>query len=291
MKKIIVPVDFSDCSLNAVRYACSLAITMKAQLLIVYVHTPELIVDTTPIWQPYVDIMPLPKMVHDQMKEVKQMVSEKGIQIQSFILEGLLNDSIIELAQSKHADLVVMGTPGIDYAYTSVFGSNTSHLIGSKKIPVLVVPQNYKGELTKEAQIVFATDFKGVDFIPDYFIELSASLNATINVFYDTEPYRDAVNKEYEAKEFEYVKTLFADSKVTLNHSFKENLIHAVEAFAVNKHASLIVMIAHKRGFLANLFHTSVTKQMAIHTHIPFLAIPDELVEVSGSVSNSGFIG
>jgi len=51
------------------------------------------------------------------------------------------------------------------------------------------------------------------------------------------------------------------------------------------------VMIAHKRGFLANLFHTSITKQMAIHTQVPFLAIPDELVELSGSVSNSGFIG
>ena len=116
MKKIIVPVDFSDCSLNAVRYASVLAKLMEAQLLVVYAHTPKLEISATPFWLPYAETLPLPKIVHQQMNNVKEMLVAKGIEAQTYIIEGGLNDVVIELAQKKHADLVVMGTDGINFA-------------------------------------------------------------------------------------------------------------------------------------------------------------------------------
>lgn len=285
MKKIIVPIDFSDCSLNAVRYATSFAKLINAELMVLYVHVPDVIVNATPAWQPYVDIMPLPQMIHDQVSNVKQLVKDKGVNVHCYIKEGALTENLKDIAQSKHADLVIMGTQGVNYGYNSIWGSNTSNLIEEKSIPVLAIPENYKGELEKGAEIVFATDFKSTDFIPDYFIELSKDINATINVFYVTEPYRDEEALAYEKKEFEFVQSLFEGTKVVLSHSYKENLIHAVEDFATKKHASMIVMIGHQRGFLGNLLHSSVTKKMALHTHVPFFAIPDEKIEVNKSYS------
>ncbi|MFN0049076.1 MAG: universal stress protein [Cytophagales bacterium] len=291
MKKLLVPIDFSDCSLNAVRYACSLSKLIKAQLYVVYVHTPEILVNATPVWQPYIDIMPLPQLVHDQMATVKAMITAQGIDATTYIKEGILDESVVELALTKHADMIVMGTEGNYFGFSSLWGNNTTSVIDEKKIPVLAIPKNYKGSFEKDAQIVFATDFKGLDFIPDFLIETVQTLNATLNVFYVTEPYRDEENKAFEKKNFEYVKEIFKHSEVTMNHSYRENLIHAVEDFTAKKHASMIVMIAHQRSFLSDIFHSSVTKQMALHTKVPFLAIPDEKVELNTSVSNSGFIG
>ncbi|MFN0048931.1 MAG: universal stress protein [Cytophagales bacterium] len=285
MKKIIVPIDFSDCSLNAVRYAITFARLINAELMVLYVHVPEVTISTTPVWQPYFDIMPLPIMVHEQMKEVEKIIKQHGIKVKTFIQEGALTDVITQIAKSKHADLVIMGTQGVNFSYNSIWGSNTSDLIEERNIPVLVIPENYNGELQSGAEIVFATDFKSTDFIPDYFIELSKNINAIVNVFYVTEPYRDEEALAYEKNEFEFVESLFEGTKVMLHHSYKENLIHAVEEFASKKHASMILMIGHQRGFLGNLLHSSVTKRMALHTRVPFFAIPDEKVEMNKTYS------
>ena len=291
MKKIIVPIDFSECSTNAVRYACSLAKHIQAELLILYVHESEVIVSETLVWQFYEGILPLPQIVHEQMAFVKSIASDQGVIAHTYIVEGNFNEAVTELSMEHHGDLVVMGTEGITYAYTSVWGTHTSQLIAKKKIPVLVVPKNFKGILDQNAIFVFATDFKGIDYIPDFFIELTQTLNAKLHIFSDVDPYRDEIDKKIETKEFEYLKELFPGSEVTMNHTYKLNLIHAVEDFASKNHTSLIMMISHHRGFMGNLFHQSVTKQMALHTAIPFLAVPDAMEEVSTSVSNSGFVG
>ena len=292
MKKIIVPIDFSDCAINAVRYAVSVAKIINAEILIIYVHSPEILVGAVPAWQPYVEIMPFPDIVHEQMAAAKKIVKDYSIQVQTFIKEGDLNESISDLAQSKHADLVIMGTEGVNFAYQDLWGTHSSSMVESKKIPIIVVPENYKGSLTKNAEIVFATDFKGTDYIPEFFVEIAENLQANVNVFYDTEPYKERVNIEYESREYDFIKNLFTNAKVTMNHSHRDNLIDAVEEFINSKNASLLVMIAHERGFFENIFHKSVTKQMALHSIIPFLAIPDQKDDINvSSVSNSGFIG
>jgi nucleotide-binding universal stress UspA family protein len=292
MKKIVIPIDFSDCSLNAVRYAEALAKQLDAQLHIVYVHEPEISVVATPLGLPYSDLLPLPKLVHQQMSSLRKMLHEKGDNVHTYIKQGNLTSVITELALKKHADLVVMGTEGIDFDYGSIWGSHTSDLIAEKKVPVLVVPQAYTGTIEKNTEYVFATDFKGTEFIPSFLVALAKSTHATVNVFYKGAYSDDVLVNEYELNEFEYIKEKFDGVTTRLHHSAKDNLIESVEEFIKVKNASLVIMIAHQRHFLANLFHKSVTKQMSLHTHIPFLAIPDELTELSiSSVSNSGFIG
>ena len=41
MKNIIVGIDFSSCSLNAIKHAVSLAVNLKANLTLVYCLTPD----------------------------------------------------------------------------------------------------------------------------------------------------------------------------------------------------------------------------------------------------------
>jgi nucleotide-binding universal stress UspA family protein len=291
LTKIIIPIDFSDCALNAIRYANQLSIWLDTELHIVYAHSVELITASTSYGVPYWNTMPVPDYVHQQMKQVQEMLKDKGVKVHSYIKEGNLNDVVAALAVSNQADLIVMGTESNQHLNSSFWGTNTSRLIAEKKTPVLVVPLTYKENLERQCQFVFATDFKGIAFIPPFFVELAEKLNAKINLFYDVEPYRDEVDREEELKDFNFVQEIFPKQKISLHHTFKENLIHAISDFSAKNKASLVFMIAHHRGFLSGLFHQSNTKQMALHTTIPFLAIPDEKEVTPEPVLLSGIDG
>jgi nucleotide-binding universal stress UspA family protein len=55
----------------------------------------------------------------------------------------------------------------------------------------------------------------------------------------------------------------------------EENVAKGLEAFIRDHQADLVAVGIHDRSFLANLFHSSVTEQLAYHTSIPLLALPE----------------
>lgn len=289
MKNIIVPIDFSACSYNAVRYTASLVKFIPAKVTILYVHKPELTVQAMPIGQPYYDLLPVPQQVHVQMKRVKDLLAQKNIECELLVKEGLLSEEILNLAQKSEADLIIMGTEGVTSAYQMLWGTRTSAIISKKEVPVLVVPESYTEDMPEYGEFVLATDLEGLESLPDFYRDLALAANAKVNVFYVKEPYAEKDMKDYEAVRYDLLKKLLVGVSLELHHSYKADVVEAVENFVKRKDAQLITMISHQRSFIEDIFHKSVTKEMALHTTVPFLAVPETKKELNVSVSNSGF--
>jgi len=142
VRMVLVPIDFSPCSLDAFRMAVSMARRYGAELLLVYV------VDTRMLGA--VERLGIP-VTKDQLKTVRHrvrlsfrglMASEKGVAMRRLILEGSPFTEIMRLARTEKVDMIVTGAYGgrTDEMEKIFFGSTAEKIVRASPCPVLCVP-------------------------------------------------------------------------------------------------------------------------------------------------------
>ncbi|MDX2190649.1 MAG: universal stress protein [Bacteroidota bacterium] len=288
MKTIIFPTDLSKTADNALEYAVALALALKAKLYAIYVHRPDLIVQGIPVDTAYFQLVPVPDEIIQKMNHLKQKLGNiAGLNFHTQIKDGFLDETILELAEQKNSGLIVMGTQGAHDALSVMLGSNTSRILERKEFPVLAVPAAYTGGIMEGSNFVFATDFKDINDweIMEPFRALAFAKKATVNLFYAHQGTEEKEWLEFEKETYYEFQSYFEGVNVELHKSHKGNVVQAVEDFAHKKNAALVMMIAHHRNWLGDLFHHSVTKEMSLSTKVPFLTLPDVKPEINLSSS------
>lgn len=77
--------------------------------------------------------------------QAKDMItSEFGIEVQSLVCEGDISSVIIDIAEEKKADIIVLGTYGRKGLSRLLMGSVTAHVIANSHTDVLVVKKQSK---------------------------------------------------------------------------------------------------------------------------------------------------
>ena len=140
LNKIIVPVDFSECSEKAVRYARALAIQSKAELAFVHIVEPY----TPPPEMLTVDVASLESIAARAAKKyLRKLVaeSESVVRCNSEIRIGKPWVEIIKLAREANADLIVVATHGRTGFAHVLMGSTAEQIVRHADCPVLVVRQ------------------------------------------------------------------------------------------------------------------------------------------------------
>jgi nucleotide-binding universal stress UspA family protein len=141
LKRIIVPLDGSDSSFRAAKYAIKVAKMADAEIIFMHVVVNP----------PYRDARNAGIMITVYIKEAKElaelwylnagnMASNEGVK---FTTETILDvasaaDSIVNYAESKKADLIVIGTKGRTGIKRLLLGSVASGVVTHASCPVLV---------------------------------------------------------------------------------------------------------------------------------------------------------
>lgn len=145
VKKILVPVDFSECSKNAFFYALDIAKENKAEIFLLHVIDVELVAKLSDLGLcPEVDIKK--GIERDTRAELERMMSEagrkgRGIRIQEMVDEGIPFIQILKKAKDLEVNLIVMGSFGTSSPMRRLlFGSTVELVLKGVRIPVLCVP-------------------------------------------------------------------------------------------------------------------------------------------------------
>ncbi len=141
VKQILVPVDFSDCSLFALRYASNLAREVDASLILVHVAssllTPpemEFVQVDLKKFQTEVEKHASAKLIGLAQKEVLATVPSSPL-----VRHGTPWQEITNAAKERKADLIVIGTHGYSGLKHMLLGSTTEKVVRAAGCPVLVV--------------------------------------------------------------------------------------------------------------------------------------------------------
>jgi nucleotide-binding universal stress UspA family protein len=140
-KNIVVPVDFSSHSDEAVRIAADLSIRYEGALTLVYVFQPV----HDPMPEGYVLYTPTQITEMTQHFErllgasKKQAEGAGAVDVQTRLLQGFVTAELLEFARKQRADLIVMGTHGRTGVAHALLGSVAERVLRKAPCPVLTV--------------------------------------------------------------------------------------------------------------------------------------------------------
>ncbi|HXC05658.1 MAG TPA: universal stress protein, partial [Bacteroidia bacterium] len=176
-----------------------------------------------------------------------------------------------EYCQSRKPDLVVMGVSGTGKIGHALLGSVTTGVIHEVQVPLLIIPE--EAEFKGITNLALAYDYHG-----DLPAPTLAKLKEFINLFKATLQVVHIGPPNQKAHLEEAVSGIgLEDALAGINHTlhFPENkdVIEGLRDFEEKYKPDMLVMIPRKHSLLERIFHSSVSKRMAFHTHIPILAL------------------
>lgn len=145
IKKILVPLDFSECSKHAFYYALDIAASGGAELFILHVIDIDLLdnisnlnlcskIKAKKLMERYAKTE-FGKLRKESAKKISKTVSKEIIE------DGIPFLHILHKAKDLDTDLIVMGSFGTSSLMKRLFfGSTTEKVLRGSKIPVLCIP-------------------------------------------------------------------------------------------------------------------------------------------------------
>jgi universal stress protein A len=141
LKKILCPIDHSDCSKEALKYAVSLAMKDEAKLLLLHVidirsfnegldAMTKQMPDEETLEQLRVKLLDcIPEEIRDDMD------------IEAIVVQGIPFAEIISTAKEKEIDMIVIGSHGRTGLSHMMLGSVSEKVVRKAPCPVLTVRQ------------------------------------------------------------------------------------------------------------------------------------------------------
>jgi nucleotide-binding universal stress UspA family protein len=143
INKILVPVDFSETSLNALDTAIAIAKKNRSAIQIVNVLDNTMDFDVSD--DSYIIMNSITENSNDILNALASALEHKhGIKPEVLTAEGMVCASIVKTAMLHHSDLIVMGTHGASGYREYFIGCNTYGVIKHACCPVLTVPPQKK---------------------------------------------------------------------------------------------------------------------------------------------------
>ena len=142
IRNILVPVDFSDCSLAGLTYAVQFAKEVGARITLLHVVDLGPVMMTTGCgdYDSRIYVEAARRRCSKQMQAFLKRADFDGVPVDTFPVAGYCPAAICEAAEKQHADLIVISTHGRTGLRRVFVGSVAEGTVRSAGCPVLVVP-------------------------------------------------------------------------------------------------------------------------------------------------------
>jgi nucleotide-binding universal stress UspA family protein len=271
MLNILVPTDFSPLSKVAVQYAIKIASKLKCDITLLHVITlnkPTRVTTQEKIKALEEEL--LQSADRDLLKFIKNVWKDNKSTItihRSVVRSSDFPEAVKKEAKRLKTGLLIMGTKGASGLKKAMVGSNTTAVIETINIPVLVVPEKAKFSGFKD--LVYASDLKNLEKELKIMVMYSRNFGSTIHVVHVTQKGKDV--DSIEQKIDKAVSKMGYDNIVSLVlvDPFIEG---AIDQYLNVSKAAGLAMFTHDLSFYEKLLDKSVTRKMAFHSTVPLLA-------------------
>ncbi len=286
VRRILVPVDFSNYSINACNYALKIAQKLHAEIKLVYAYFDPLI-SPDPYGEPFSPLMEIDqisKNLEDEARlQMRDLVGklknhlkrekEGRVKISYGIERGSPENIVLGICKSYDPGIIIMGTRGKGTKNRGVIGSVTKKIIEKAKIPVLSIPQKavFMG-FNFNRNVLYASDFDDSDIISIrkligfvrpfgmkvYCVHISSPDNYALD-----KVKMDRLKKQFTGDLLKY--------KIASEIIAMDDIFEGIDEYIDRNDIDLLALTTHKRGLFEKLFDPGITAKMLFHTNIPLL--------------------
>ena len=271
-KKIVIPIDFSDTSRNALHYALSFLGKDKSDIYLLNAFEPPhmgsgMLISINDILE-----KESKSALNQEINKLKEANKINGYHFETISENGNLVGSLKKWSKKIKFDYVMLGTNGAAGIKGALFGSNASEVIDCAEIPVMTIPAEAKfNGLNK---ILFAYD--GLSFSTQKPVEelnfLKEEFGAEIHVLHIDKPANHEHKNEIQ-KNLTDLKNKLKLEDFHFHKEYYESAIEGIHDFTLkNPNYDLVCMVPRKKTFI---FKFSKTKAISIGTKIPLWTLRD----------------
>lgn len=280
IKNILVPTDFSESSVFALKTAIKLARKISARIYLfhrVHLH---------PNWNILTDEE---KACHPKLLKKESEVMERfrgtldtnlhsGIQIISLFSSGDLVDRAEQLVDKYEIDFVLMGSEGADGLKEWLYGSNAQKISTRVEVPCMVIKHEVE-ELSLK-KVVFASEFEEDAKKP--FLQLIDFLQifgSTIHLLYIASIKEFVVQEETIERMREFEKLCWK-LPCEIHGQADQTIEMGIQNYMVNSQADMLAVVNHQKGPFQKLVSGSISEKLINHMEGPVLSLPASKEEV-----------
>ncbi|MBT8379193.1 MAG: universal stress protein [Ignavibacteria bacterium] len=152
IKKVLIPIDFSDYSKSALRYAINFAKCFKAEMHLIYVVEPVIYPPDFSMGQIAIPSVNAEwdERAKDELSKLAKEEIPNDVKSKTIIKTGKPFLEIIETAAEEDIDLIIISTHGHSGVEHILFGSTAEKVVRKAPCPVLTLREPVKGFKFKE---------------------------------------------------------------------------------------------------------------------------------------------
>ncbi|MEL7222557.1 MAG: universal stress protein [Bacteroidota bacterium] len=273
MKNILVPYDFSEEAVHALKLSCEIAEEAGSAITLMNVieHPTPGSFKTMGIenYDPMenVFINSLINKVKAGFDDLMEDPAYSKIDLNYKIVLGNAFNELTEEIDTSDADLLIMGTSGSDGLEELFVGSNAEKIVRHAKCPVVTLREEVTIDDIED--IVFATDMeKTTKRFIDELAKIQEFFDAQLRLVRINTPatFHDSRSDVEEMKQFANRSGLNNFTIEVYNHRSEEE---GIMAYAQDIDAGMIAMGTHQRTGINHFFNPSVAEDVVNHARRP----------------------
>lgn len=273
MDHIIVPVDFSDDAFNALDYAVKIANKMNMSIRLMHVKRKHADYNSSFNMSDFDEV--LTSGIRDKFDAViAQYNKNLNKEFDYIIRQGRVCNEICNQAKYGDAEMIIMGTHGINGIKERWLGSNAFRVVDSADSPVLTVRFDFI--IRPMNKIVLPIDIsKTTRLKVPYVAKLAKLFNAEILVVDVRDSNRISTRKILNDYMAQVINYLDAHKIKCSRDSLKgKSITNSIIEYAVLNDADLIGIMNERADKIRNFWLGSQVQQMINHSPIPVLTVP-----------------
>lgn len=293
-KHLLIPVDFSDSSMLAIRVGFHFARVLEVNPVILHVYPSAWYGESIDeeylgVYDPTDEIMreamenrDILRIAEHRFKKFRANVNQMqqrgelpDIRYSSLLRQGVAEEEILEYCRENDPKLVVMSTRGINKKEEELIGSVAAEVLDSCQVPVFTIPDNYSQEdmMHLGRFLMFCTleqyDVLGLENMMKTFDSPEA------DVWLMPITHRNMIEAKAQLEQL-YDKLCKAWPNIQFHQALLEEskINDQIDDFIKENKIDLVIAPNRKAGIFTRLFRPSVAHQCLFALDLPMLALP-----------------
>jgi nucleotide-binding universal stress UspA family protein len=287
MKKILIPVDFSDQTDIVCSYALELAAQFESEIHLFHTFFNQMVIaeGTLP------DAINVATVYNDELMKEIRMQSERvmealtlkvkskaasegktGITVTSAVVGGDVENELLVILDSYQPDLIVIGSHGKG-KNTGTWGSVSRFVIHHSPVPVMVIP--YIPEFLGFGSIMLTVGYeKSNTLMLSRILEIFNSFRPVYHCVHFLSEKDEVIDEKIAAMKIEYEEEVASGKMHFGTADAGGDIQKAIQDFISSRGITLIAFEPHKHSIFYGLFTKNITKKHLFATNMPLLAVP-----------------
>ena len=270
MKKILVLIDFSKASENALHYAAQYYEDVQSEFFLMHINdassftTDDLITAGNRSLYDSL-ISSTTKKLEQLCVSVRKQFPNKNHSFVELTDFDPFIDSINQAVKSKSIDLIIMGSNGVSDAKEALFGTNTINVVRHIKTPTLIIPETQCYKTPKHILIpIDNTDFT---------INLNLKSQLAQIALKDCHLHTLSIDLNDEDNIMAKFNNLLLIDQIEHHSVYDVPTHYAINSFIQTHNIDLLVLMVKEEFFIDRIFKGSVSTKVSREPIIPILVI------------------